>query len=105
MCGCPSLGVSSSFVIFSVCADVAADQVEEREEEDPDDVDEVPVQSADLNRAHVVAIDGPVSHPRQHPRHDAKADNHVERVKAGQDEVERKEELRLLCVLGLELKR
>ena len=71
-----------------------SDQVEQREEEDPDQVDEVPVQRAQLDRHVVVGrvlalASRAVSHPEQH-RH---ADDDVERVQAGGQEVDGEEEV------------
>ena len=44
----------------------------------------------------------PLLHPDQHPGHDPESDDHVQRVQAGQHEVEREEDLRVLLVLGFE---
>src|SRR5262249_50655613 len=73
---------------------VAADQVEEGKEEDPDDVDEVPVEPGDLDRRVVGGADATrPRHPKE-PGHDAEPDDHVEGMEPGQREVEREEDLR-----------
>src|SRR5712691_3615079 len=75
------------------------DQIQKREQENPDDVDEVPVQTADLDRAVVLRGDRAAPRPPQHPRHDPEPDDHVQRVQARHDEVEREENLRVPRVL------
>src|SRR5580704_19521706 len=80
-----------------------SDEIEQREQEDPDDVDEVPVETADLDRVVVVRGDDAAGRPPEHHRHDADADDHVEGVEAGHDEVQREEDLRVPEVLRLEL--
>src|SRR5436190_20226513 len=82
-----------------------ANQVEQRKQEDPDDVDEVPVETADLDRAVIPGGDRPVPRPAQHDGHDAEADDHVQRVEAGHQEIEREKDLRVREILPLELKR
>src|SRR4029453_10089824 len=73
---------------------VPSDQVEQRKEEDPHDVDEVPVQAGDLDGRVIRWPDtaGP-PHPGQ-PRHDPEPDHHVEGMEPGEREVEGEEYLR-----------
>src|SRR5512135_3485193 len=65
------------------------DQVQQREEEDPDEVDEVPVEPGQLHRGRVpgpeLAARGAQGHPAEHPH----ADEHVEPVQPGHEEVDR----------------
>src|SRR5262249_36552670 len=83
---------------------MAPQQVQKRKQEDPDDVDEMPVKAADLYRAVVLRRDDSTPCPGQHPQHDANADDHVERVQARHQEVQREEQLRVPRVFLLELK-
>src|SRR6516225_397616 len=73
---------------------VAPDQVEQGEEEDPHDVDEVPVQARDLDRRVVAGADAPRPRHPEEPRHDAEPDDHVKGMEPGQREIEREEYLR-----------
>src|SRR4029453_1080680 len=71
---------------------VPLDQIEQREEEDPDDVDEVPVEAEDLDRRVPFLRElAAYGHPQDH-RQDTNPDDHVERVHARQREVDEKEE-------------
>ena len=47
---------ASGRCVGSCSVHVPADQIEQREQEDPDDVDEVPVEAADLDRAGVLGV-------------------------------------------------
>src|SRR6185503_11144037 len=79
-------------------------QVQEREQKNPDDVDEVPVEAADLDRVAVLPGNHAPPRPPQHHAHDAETDDHVQRVNAGHHEIQREEDLRLPEMFGLELK-
>ncbi len=81
---------------------VPPDEIEQREQEDPHDIDEVPVETADLDRARVFLGNGAVQRPHEHPQHDAETDDHVQRVQAGHHEIEREEDLRVPEVFGFE---
>src|SRR5687768_16137125 len=81
------------------------DQIQQRKQENPNDVDEMPVQAADLDGAGILPRDGSVPCPEQHPRHDSEPDDHVNGVQAGHREIQREEDLRVPEVLGLELER
>src|SRR4029453_6921145 len=71
---------------------VPLDQIEQREKEDPDDVDEVPVQAEDLDRRVPFLRElAAYGHPQNH-RQDANPDHHVERVHARQREVDEHED-------------
>src|SRR5262249_34321077 len=70
------------------------DEVDDREDRNPDDVDEVPVQTRDLHFRVVAPVD--LSAQRQHhddgqPHH---AERHVGPVEAGQHEERRPEQIR-----------
>src|SRR5204863_8131031 len=69
------------------------DQVEEREQEDPDDVHEVPVEAGDLHRRVVERPEAALPGPPRHVEDDRDADDHVQRVQPGQAEVEGEEDL------------
>src|SRR5207247_7053951 len=98
-----SRNVVSGFSRTSMC--VAPDQIEQREKKNPDDVDEVPVEAADLDRAVVFVRDRAAPRQPQHHEHDPDADHHVHRVQPGHDEIEREEDLGVTGVRLLELKR
>ena len=72
------------------------EKVEEREEEDPDDVDEVPVEARPGRRACCTrGVNSPCRAFDDQPGEQADADDHVEGVQPGHAEVEREEELAL----------
>src|SRR5437867_1804328 len=82
-----------------------ANQVQQWKQKDPDDVAEGPVEAADLNWAVILGGNRAVPRPHEHVRHDPETDDHVQRVQAGHQEIQRKEDLRVPEVLALELKR
>src|SRR5207245_5366455 len=77
----------------SVAAVAASDQVKQREEENPDDIDKVPVQAGDLYR--VIPVRRKPAAPRHDQKHreDSYPDHHVQRVHARHGKVEEHEEL------------
>src|SRR5437773_12210621 len=77
----------------SGCSGMVRDQVEEGEEEDPDDVHEVPVEPGDLDGRVVGGTEPSVPRLPGHDRDDGHADHHVQGVQAGEAEVEGEEEL------------
>src|ERR1700730_10815601 len=83
---------------------MSANQIQEWKEEDPDDIDEMPVKPAHLDRACVLPRNRAVPRPPKHPRHDAESDDHVKGVEAGHDEIQREKDLRVCEILGFELK-
>src|SRR5436309_5673343 len=78
---------------LSVLPEVRAQKVEQREEENPDDVNEVPVESEVLDRRVVLRRVAPARRPPDDRRYDTDADDHVERVEARHREVEPEEHL------------
>ena len=72
--------------------DVATDQIEQRKEEDPHDIDEVPVETADFDRREILRTNFTTTHLGDHPQHDADAYNHVKGMHTRHHEVERKED-------------
>src|SRR5579862_1238668 len=73
------------------------DQIQEREQVDPDNVDEVPVESADFYRRIVGSCIKPLPGVIKQVDEDPDANDHVERVQAGHGEVQR--EINLLVRL------
>src|SRR5262245_43826398 len=80
---CP-VSVSASSSCSSVLMTSCRDQVDEGEDDDPDDVDEVPVEADQLDDLGLAAGDavGP-NHQRQRQQHDD-ADRHVHAVESRQ---------------------
>ena len=70
--------------------DVATDQIEQRKEEDPHDIDEVPVETADFDRGEILRTNFTTTYLGDHPQHDAAAYNHVKGMHTRHHEVERK---------------
>src|SRR5208282_5000571 len=77
---------------------VPVNQIKQREQVNPDDVDEVPIEAADLDWS--VPLGGEAAFPGhdQEPEKNAETDDHVQRVQASHDEVEREEQLRVAGV-------
>src|SRR2546423_14286449 len=73
--------------------EVRAQKVEQREEENPDDVNEVPVESEVLDGRVVLRREASAPGPPHYRRDDEDADDHVERVQARHGEVEPEEHL------------
>src|SRR5689334_6925696 len=78
---------------------VAVDQVQKRKQEDPDDVDEVPVEAGDVDGSVVIGGKATLAGLRDQHHQNARPDHHVKRVQPGHGEVEREEELRV-ALLG-----
>src|SRR3972149_846665 len=80
---------------FIACPDSSRDQVEQREDRDPDDVHEVPVEPGDLDLDRVGGGELPAE--RQHPQREKPDHTHrdVPAVEAGQHEESRAEEILL----------
>src|SRR5580700_3858720 len=72
------------------------DQVKQREQEQPHNIDKVPIQPEILNRCNVPGTELSSVGPPCKPEQQANADNHVQRVHAGHREIKEKEDLRLL---------
>ena len=68
---------------------VPADQIQQREEIDPDDVDKVPVEAEVLHKCDVARGVSPGPGAEDHECQNPDADDHVQRVHAGHEEVER----------------
>src|SRR2546421_52847 len=73
--------------------EVRAEEVEQREEENPDDVNEVPVESEVLDGRVVLRREATAPGPPHYRRDNEYADDHVERVQARHCEVEPEEHL------------
>src|ERR1035437_9322146 len=72
---------------------VSADQIEQREQEDPDNVHEMPVQAEVLNKRDVAAGVCSGAGAEDHEPQDADADDHVQGVHAGHGKVQREVQL------------
>src|SRR5580704_15849906 len=88
------------------CSDMQAswvpvDQVKQREQVNPDDVNEVPVEAADLDWSVPLGSETSLPGHDQEPEKNAEADDHVQCVQAGHDEVEGEEKLRVVRVCAL----
>src|SRR5678816_696909 len=85
-----------------ICPDIALDdmvrsvhEIEQREQENPDDVDEVPVEAAEFHRCVPLRREAlAICHEGQ-GAHQPNADDHVKRVHAGQREIQREKDLHM----------
>src|SRR5205823_4940413 len=78
-----------------------ADQVEQREEEDPDDIYKVPIEAHDFDgRVMIGSIDS-LTCLLYEKQQETGPNHHVQRVQAGHEEVEREEKLNTRGVGGL----
>src|SRR4051794_7100122 len=73
-------------------------QIEQREQEHPDDIDEVPVQSGDFDRCVVNPVHRPDFHAVPDYAHNPQTDDHVECVKSGHYVIKHKEHLNVICL-------
>ena len=71
---------------------VSAQEIKQREKENPNDVNKVPIQTGHFDGR--IIIGGVSSHPRfsQKPRHHAQTDNHMQRMQSGHHKVNPKED-------------
>src|SRR6202011_4411846 len=69
------------------------DEIQQREQEQPHNIDEVPVQAEVLNRRNVSAGELTVIRAPGQPEQQHDSDDHVQRVHSGHREVEREEDL------------
>src|SRR5579862_3019372 len=72
---------------------VPVDQVKQREQIDPDYIDEVPVQSSDVEGRVIFGREAALPRHEQKPCKKTQSDDHVQRMQASHDEVEREENL------------
>src|SRR5579864_7294660 len=77
---------------------VTVDQVQQRKQVNPHNVDKVPVETADFQRGVIFRSKVPLPGHDQKPGKNAEPHDHVQRVKPGHDEVESKENLRMAGV-------
>jgi len=75
-----------------------ANEVEQREEKNPDDVDKMPVETADVERRVVVCGEAAAGGHDDEDGENAEADDHVKGVQAGHKEIEDHEHLDLRLV-------
>jgi hypothetical protein len=71
---------------------MSAQKIQQREKENPNDVNKVPVKTGHFDRR--IIIGGKSSEPSfpQKPRHHAQTDNHMQGVKSGHHEINPKED-------------
>src|SRR5580658_10120544 len=76
-----------------------SDQVEQREEKDPHDVDEVPIKTRHFDRGVIGRAKGSLARHQENRGHNAEANHHVEGVEAGHEKVKAEQDLRLVSEL------
>src|SRR5438132_14037559 len=89
--------------MWSACSamHVPPNQIQKRKQKNPHDVDEMPIESADLDGCVVAFGNHAAVHPPCHHRHHAQPDHHVQRVQPGHHEIEREEQLRVAEFAGV----
>jgi hypothetical protein len=75
-----------------------ADQIQQREQINPDDIDQVPVQARVFDRRVVSRASNALSRPGRQSREQAAADDHVQGVHSGHREIEREKEFGFLRI-------
>src|SRR5713226_80019 len=78
---------------FFLTPSVAINQIEQREQENPNDIDEVPVEADVLDRRVVLRREATAQRLLDEPDEEAGADDHVQGVQAGHAEIEGEEKL------------
>src|SRR3984957_13600939 len=71
------------------------DQIEQREQKNPHNIDEVPIQTHKIDGGTVFGIESPLKRLLDQPNQEAGADNHVQRVQPGHRKVQGEKELRV----------
>src|ERR1700722_11460594 len=74
---------------------MSVDQIEQREQKNPHNIDEVPIQTHQIDRRTVFRRESTAERLLDQPNQKAGADNHVQRVKSGHRKVQREKELRV----------
>src|ERR1700735_2707572 len=77
---------------------VPVDQIQQRKQINPDNVDEVPVQATDFDRSVVLGSEASLPGSDEEPKKNSEPDNHVQGVQAGHHEVQRKKQLRMFGI-------
>jgi hypothetical protein len=67
---------------------MSSDQVQQRKQKNPDDVDEMPVEARDLDGRRVRSSEAATPCHDQQRREDPETDDHVERVETRHREIE-----------------
>src|SRR5438309_11348340 len=70
---------------------VPINQIKQREQVNPNDVDEMPVKATDFERRVIFRREASLPRHPQEPAENTEPDNHVQRMQAGHDEVEGEE--------------
>src|SRR5258706_10825204 len=94
---CPTRGCA----VCDMRRTFSADQIEQREQEDPDQVDEVPVQPHEVDRREVLRAEMPLDRADQDPRDRPHAGEHVQPVQPGHQEVDPEEDLHVARPLSM----
>src|SRR5262249_19770076 len=81
---------------------VMPNQIEEREQKNPHDIDEVPVQTGDLHRCVIGCREAIVPGSRRQHGENGDANNHVYGMHAGHGKIKTEKELDLLSVRSWE---
>src|SRR5258708_29561221 len=81
---------------------VPVDEIKQRKQVNPNDIDEVPVEAADFDGSVVFGSEASFPGCKEKPEKNAEADDHVQRVQAGHNEIKSEENLRMsrICVLA-----
>src|ERR1700682_4748318 len=74
---------------------MAIDQIKQRKQENPDDINEVPVQTYVFNGGVVIFVEAALPGYQDEPQEQTGADDHVQGVQTGHAEIERKIKLRV----------
>src|SRR5258708_20077916 len=77
---------------------VPVDEIKQRKQVNPNDVDEVPVEAADFDGSVVFGSEASFPGCEEKPEKNAEPDDHVERVQAGHNEIKSEENLRITRV-------
>src|SRR5258708_3844621 len=77
---------------------VPVDEIEQRKQVKPNDVEEVPVEAADFDGSVVFGSEASFPGCEEKPEKNAEPDDHVERVQAGHNEIKSEENLRMTRV-------
>src|SRR5260370_14750455 len=80
---------------FFLTPSVAIDQIQQREQENPNDIDEVPVEADILDGRVVLRREAAAQRFLDEPKEQAGADDHVQGVQASHAEIEGGEKLRV----------
>src|SRR6266850_7975116 len=78
----------------------SAYQIEQWKKENPDNIDEMPIQAHDFNRSEIIGREASLARSENQPEQQPDPDDHVQRVQTGHGKVEKEIKLSVIEASG-----